>query len=65
MCVDGNHRKVVLCDELGVKHLTAILVNAIDKDGIEMTLEEFKIIQAGRNFLINEKNICIVLFFKY
>jgi hypothetical protein len=64
--IDGSYKKVVLCNELGLNGLSAFIISLVDQTGVWMTLNEFRILQAGRNALDHGANICVLpLFFSY
>ena len=58
LMLDGNHRFVVVCQELGRETLFTHLVSCVDRNGVMMTPEELIILQAGKNLFNNEVNIC-------
>lgn len=57
--LDGNHRKAVLCGELKLDSIWAVMINVVDQEGVWMTKEELNILQGGRNVMMNTKNICM------
>lgn len=52
----------MICLELGRESLSCKLVSICDKNGVYMTLDELKILQAGFNLVSNAKNICMFSF---
>ena len=48
--MDGAHR-VILWTKLGTTHIRGLLFLPVDRNGVQMTAEEFNILQQGRNLM--------------
>ena len=56
--MDGAHR-VILWTKLGSTHIRGLLFLPVDRNGVQMTAEEFNILQQGRN-LMQSLNVLLV-----